>query len=307
MDEKIRAGVYPTMITPYKDNDTLDMDAVDGLVEYYAACKCDGIFALCQSSEIFFLSEEEKIALMKRVYAANRGRMQLVASSHTADDLPTQIKQLGTMAEWGADACVMILNRIARQEESEDVCKRNIEAILNALPGVLFGIYESPYPYKRLASPELLKWCAQTDRIVFLKDTSCRVDDLRAKQAAVEGSNLTIYNANTATLLDSLRLGVCGYSGVMGNFHPDLYVHLLRLHHENNPLADELQAFLTMASWAEKQPYPVNAKYYRQMQGMDIQIHSRSNDASLWNPTLASELRQMLLLENLWRDRLGQP
>ena len=58
MKEKIRAGVYPTMITPYKDDGTLDMNAVDSLVEYYAECNCDGIFALCQSSEIFFLSED---------------------------------------------------------------------------------------------------------------------------------------------------------------------------------------------------------------------------------------------------------
>lgn len=302
--EAIRPGIYPTMITPFTDGNEIDMEAVDALVEYYADCGCDGIFALCQSSEIFFLSDEEKRALMKRVYAANRGRMQLVASAHTADDAQAQIRQLALMAECGADASVIILNRTARSYEGEDACKRSIERILSALPDVRFGIYECPYPYKRVASPELIKWCADTGRIVFIKDTCCRLDELKAKQAAASGTPLTIYNANTATLLDSLRAGLCGYSGIMANFHADLYVKLMQLHKKGDPLADELQAFLTMASWIENQLYPVNAKAYRRMLGMHMGINTRSKDVSLWNPTFESELKQLYMAEQHWRERL---
>jgi len=305
VNASIRPGIYPTMITPFTDSNTIDMEAVDSLVEYYAATECDGIFALCQSSEIFFLSEDEKRALMKRVYAANKGRMQIVASSHTADDLQTQIKQLAMMAEEGADASVIILNRTARSYESEDVAKANMEKILNALPDIRFGIYECPYPYKRVASPELIKWCADTGRIVFIKDTCCRTAELKAKQEAANGTPLTIYNANTATLLESMKLGIEGYSGIMANFHADLYVELVRLFKAGDPLAEALQGFLTMTSWIENQLYPVNAKVYRKMLGMNIGKHTRSKDPSLWNPTFDSELRQMYILEQEWRERLA--
>ncbi len=304
MTNSIRPGIYPTMITPYTDDNQIDMAAVDQLVEYYAETGCDGIFALCQSSEIFFLSEEEKRALMRRVYRANGGRMQLVASAHTASDLSTGVRQLGMMAEEGADAAVIILNRTAEQAESEDVVKTNIERILNALPDVRFGIYECPYPYKRVASPDLIHWCAQTDRIVFLKDTCCRTAQLKEKQIAANGTPLTIYNANTATLLESMRLGIQGYSGIMANFHADLYVELMRLFQAGDPLADELQAFLTTASWIEDQLYPVNAKVYRHMHGMNIGMQTRAKDISLWNATFDSSLKQLNLLEEAWRERL---
>lgn len=305
MNTSIRPGVYPTMITPFTNENSIDYDAVDALVEYYAEAGCDGIFALCQSSEIFFMSDDEKRALMKRIYATNGKRMQIVASSHTAEDLPTQIKQLAMMAEEGADASVIILNRTARSYESEDKCRRSIEKILNALPDVRFGIYECPYPYKRVASPELIRWCAQTGRIVFIKDTCCRVAQLEAKQKAANGTPLTIFNANTATLLDSMRLGVKGYSGVMANFHADLYVALIRLFKAEDPLAEDLQAFLTMASWIENQLYPVNAKAYRLMMGMNIGLHTRAKDPSLWNATFDSELRQLQRMEQCWRERLA--
>ena len=304
MTNSIRPGIYPTMITPYTDDNRIDMAAVDQLVEYYAETGCDGIFALCQSSEIFFLSEEEKRALMRRVYRTNDGRMQLVASAHTASDLPTGVRQLGMMAEEGADAAVIILNRTAEQAESEDVVKANIERILNALPDVRFGIYECPYPYKRVASPDLIHWCAQTGRIVFLKDTCCRTAQLKEKQIAANGTPLTIYNANTATLLESMRLGIQGYSGIMANFHADLYVELMRLFQAGDPLADELQAFLTTASWIEDQLYPVNAKVYRHMHGMNIGMQTRAKDISLWNATFDSSLKQLNLLEEAWRERL---
>ncbi len=38
---------------------------------------------------------------------------------------------------------------------------------------------------KRLLSPELLKWCAETEKFAFLKDTCCDLDQLEAKCKAV--------------------------------------------------------------------------------------------------------------------------
>ena len=38
---------------------------------------------------------------------------------------------------------------------------------------------------------------------------------------------MKLYNANTSTLLESMKYGAAGYSGVMANFHPALYAWLL--------------------------------------------------------------------------------
>ena len=50
MDFKVKGGVYPTMITPYK-NGEIDYEAVDNLVEWYWKQGCDGIFAACQKQQ----------------------------------------------------------------------------------------------------------------------------------------------------------------------------------------------------------------------------------------------------------------
>lgn len=297
--------VFPTMITPYTDDNRIDYEAVEALVEYYAEKKCDGIFALCQSSEIFYLSEDEKREIMKRIMDVNKGRMKIVASSHTACDINTQIKQLGAMADLGADASVIITNRLADPHDSDDVFKRNMEIIMKALPDVKFGLYECPYPYKRIVSAELTRWCADTGRVFFVKDTTCDVKAIKAKIEAAQGTPMSIYNANSATLLESLKVGARGFSGVMANFHADLYVSLINMYKAGDPRAEELQAFLTLSSFIEGHLYPVCAKAYRKMLGMNIGIHSRAYDAANWNPTLDSEIRQLFLLETLVRERLG--
>lgn len=306
MIQSVRPGVYPTMITPYTDDNRVDLEAAAALVDFYAQNGCDGVFALCQSSEIFFLSDEEKRALMRAVAGANKGRMQLVASAHTAWDIQTQIRQLASMAENGADACVIILNRAAAQDEGEDVVRRNIEALLEALPDLSFGVYECPYPYKRMASTELLRWLARTGRVLFFKDTCCLAGLLAERQEAVAGTPLKLFNANTATLLDSLRQGIVGYSGVMANVHPDLYAALFRLHRAGSPDADGLQGFLTMASWVENRCYPVCAKYYHREFGVPMTLRSRVVQRSAWNATLEAEVRALRGWEERVRQWLGR-
>ncbi|MDG0810598.1 hypothetical protein [Cohnella rhizosphaerae] len=60
------------------------------------------------------------------------------------------------MMETGIRSFVMLTNRLATPGESDDVWKRAAERILSALPDVDFGLYECPYPCKRLMNPALL-------------------------------------------------------------------------------------------------------------------------------------------------------
>ena len=65
----IARGIYPTMITPYEDG-KIDYENVKKLVEWYIEKGCSGIFAVCQSSEMWYLSLEERFELGKAVVDA---------------------------------------------------------------------------------------------------------------------------------------------------------------------------------------------------------------------------------------------
>lgn len=290
----IKNGVYPTMITPFTDDNKVDYNAISELLSWYEYRGVDGIFAICQSSEIFYLSFEERLEILKFIMANKPSGMHIVASGHVADDLETQIKEARAFIETGIDAYVFISNRFAKEDESDDVLFNNMKKVADALPEIPFGVYECPYPYKRLLTPDLLKKMADDGRFCFLKDTCCNTEMLKAKHEAVKGSNLKIFNANAATFLESLRMGCSGYSGVMANFHPELYSQLIKAFNEGDlKLADRLQNIVGYMSITECQCYPVNAKYYLSLDGLEMGIHTRSRNSSELNESRKLELVQM--------------
>lgn len=282
------------MVTPFRDG-KIDYPAAGALIEWYLSNGVDGIFAVCQSSEMFCLSLEEREALGRFVVEKTAGRVPVVVSGHISEEHGKQLTELSAMAKTRADAVVLVTNRLAAEEESDEVFKGRLEQILTAIPDCKFGLYECPYPYKRLLSPELLKFCADTGRIGFLKDTSCDAVQIREKLAAVAGTGFQLFNANTATLLESMRDGAAGYCGVMANYHPQLYHWLVR--NVLSKEAETAQAFATVCSWAERRQYPRNAKYHLRLCGVDMTPECRKAFADRWSRTDETEIRA---LHSLW-------
>lgn len=303
--DTIAAGVWPTMVTPFTEHNEIDYKALEEMIEWYIAHGVDGLFAVCQSSEMFLLTLEERVALAEFVNRTAAGRIGVIASGHISDSLEDQIEELRAIAATGVQAIVLVSNRLASEQEDDEIWMGNAAKLLAAVPDIPFGVYECPYPYKRLLTPEVLSWCASTGRFLFLKDTCCHSQEIAEKLAAVAGRNLKIYNANAATLLESLRAGASGYSGVMGNFHPDLYVWLTKNYIKQPKEADELQHFLGLASVIEAQYYPVNAKYYLQLEGLSIGLHTRVKDGEGLTYSNKLEIEQLYELTRRYRERFS--
>jgi 4-hydroxy-tetrahydrodipicolinate synthase len=183
---------------------------------------------------------------------------------------------------------------------------RRLDRLVFALPDhLLLGFYECPFPYKRLISPRIMSYGVESGRFGFLKDTSCSLEDIREKIRIASGSNFKLFNANAATLLESLRAGAAGYSGVMANFHPDLYVRLVEGHRRNPKTAERLQAFLGFASLIERQYYPVNAKYALSLEGLPVTTASRTRDPNGLTGAMRMEVEQMVAVAARFREEAG--
>lgn len=304
MIKTIPDGVYPTMVTPFTDGDRIDYDAVLRLLEWYDG-KVDGIFAICQSSEIFFLSFEERLELLRFIMRNKPAGMTVVASGHTADELERQIYEANAFIAEGPDAYVFISNRLAARDESDEVFIANYGKFVESIPEIALGIYECPYPYKRLMTPETLATLARGGRLKFLKDTCCDTEQIRAKLDAARGTGLKIFNANSSTLLDTLKMGAAGFSGVMGNFHPEIYRWLCQSFREDERRAQMVQDFVGFFSVAECQLYPVNAKYYLGLDGVDMGIMTRSKDPAGMTQSKRLEIEQMHRMTQRFKKAMG--
>lgn len=305
MNREFKNGVWPVMLTPFTDDNQVDYDSLGRLVDWYIESGAAGLFADCQSSEMFFLTLEERIKIAVFTKKRAAGRVPVVVSGHISDTVEAQAEELNAVAETGPDAVILLTNRLALEQESDEIWLLNLKRLLTMLPDELpLGFYECPYPYKRIISPELLKWCADTGRFFFIKDTSCDIENIKSKLRQIKGSRLKLFNANSSTLIETLHMGGSGYSGVMANFHADLYVWLCK-NYETWPEEARLVAdFLTTASMIEKQVYPVNAKYCQEKLGNFESLHTRVKEAKLLSETGKLEVMQLMRLTDLIRKQI---
>ncbi len=299
-------GAWPTMVTPFKENGAIDYDALAKLTDWYMENGADGLFSTCQSSEIFFLSLDERVKLTRFVKAHSGGRVPVIASGHVSHDISDQINELNAIAECGADAVILISNRLAAPDEPDSVLVERLDKIVNALPKeVPLGFYECPYPYKRVLTPEVIRYCTSSGRFYFLKDTCCDIAQIKEKLDLLNGSNMHLYNANTATLVESMKLGGSGYSGVMANFQMKLYSWLVKHWKDDPEITDEVQSILTVCSFVEMKNYPANAKCFLNLNGVKMRETARKGTQIPQNATEILELKQILFLTRQIEKRLG--
>lgn len=143
------------------------------MTDWHIANGVSGLFAVCQSSEMFFLTLEERIKIAQKTVEFAAGRVPVIASGHISDDFKQQAEELNAMAKTGVDAVILITNRLAAQEESDDTWIENCAGLLDKIDSsVPLGFYECPYPYKRILSPKMIRWAAQTGRFYFLTISS---------------------------------------------------------------------------------------------------------------------------------------
>ena len=295
--------VWPVMITPYTEDGAVDYASLERLIQWYEANGVSGLFAVCQSSEMFSLSLRERVGIAR--FVKEHAHVPVIASGHVSADREDQLDELRRVADTGVDALVLISNRMAPDREGAEVWMENLRWLLDRLPdSVPLGIYECPAPYKRLLTDEELAFCARSGRFRFMKDTCCDLETLKRRAAIVRGTPMRLYNANIATLLDSIRAGCDGFSGVMANFHPDLFVWLLNNFERCPKEAERLQAALTMCALIERQCYPVNAKYHLQRLGVLKSAYSRVRAQSELTETFRDEVRQMERLADYMRGLL---
>lgn len=296
----------PVMITPYDLKAKIDFGVVDVLIDFYLAAGVKGFFANCLSSEMYSISEDERLELTRHVVDRVNGRVPIVATGSfglTIEDKAAFVKKI---ADTGIDSVILITGHFAHVHEDDDVLWRRFEKLFTLTGDIPLGLYECPAPYKRLISPQILRRLLDTERLNYHKDTSCNVDSVREKLAVAAGSKLEFYDAHTPNAAASLRLGAAGMSSISGNFYPEVLVWLCN--HVNDPERQEdvgwIQAELQRVDPLIHIAYPMSAKYFLQLRGLPIRTISRAHALEL-TPTQKEVLEGIYLDFKQWCKRLN--
>lgn len=270
----------PVMITPFNLKAKVDLDAVSALIDFYLAAGVKGFFANCLSSEMFSISEDERLELTKHIVQYVNGRVPVVATGSfglTIEDKAEFTKQI---FDTGIDAVIMITGHFAKVDETDDVLLRNFDKMLSLTGDIPLGMYECPAPYKRILTADVFKQLLATNRFVYHKDTSILPENVKAKlDITKDNSKLEFYDAHTPNAQFSLQNGARGMSSISGNFYPEILVWMCKNATDPDKQDDVswLQQELTAVDPLIHIAYPMAAKYFLEKRGLPVRQISRSH------------------------------
>ena len=303
-DEKLPSGLWPVMLTPFTGSNKIDIEALEELTEFYIESGASGLFANCLSSEMFHLSKDERILITKTVVRKVNGRIPVISTGTFSSDENENVRFFKTIYETGTSAVIINSNQLVPQEAKEEDLKLALEKLLKKTESIPLGIYECPVPYKRLLSPQLLKWMGDTGRFPYFKDTSCDSDQLRAKLAAIRGTNLGLYNANIPTALESLREGAQGLSPIGANFIPEIYSFLADNFNDSGKQyqVEKVNRFLSVIDPLVHQNYPFAAKWFLQKRGLKLNTLTRTP----YTPLISQDYIKLNDLLEMFHDIMNE-
>lgn len=288
-------GFIPVMLTPFHDDLSVDYSTLRYLCDYYIEQGAVGLFANCLSSEMYELTDEERMAVIKTVVDQTAGRVSVVATGTFGGNIEEMASFTNQVYSLGVDAVIILNNQFVTEEESDEVFLARMKRWMELTPGVPFGIYECPVPYKRLVSIPVLTELLASGRLCYHKDTSLSIEQVKAKIQAGTGTRFGVYDAYMVHAKASLEAGSMGLSCIQGNFFPNLLADFCL-----RP-SEDFQAFLTENMELMHSAYPTSAKYVMQKQGFPISLATRRKVEPLTND-LKAKLDQLLTSTSRYRS-----
>ncbi len=290
----------PVMITPFLENKKIDFDGLSRLIEFYLSAGVKGFFANCLSSEMYHLTEEERLSLTQHVVKKVNGVVPVVATGSFGTTMKEQVEFAKKIYDTGINAVILITSHFATKTESDEILVKNTMRMLELTGTIPMGLYECPSPYKRIITPEVFKILLETKRLVYHKDTSIDRDKVAAKLALIKNNPLEFYDAHTANATFSIQHGAKGMSAISGNFYPEILVWMCN--HATDALRQDdvkwLQQELVKAEDLISQAYPMSSKYFLIKRGIPLHPISRSS-------TQALTAQQKQTLDGVYQALLG--
>lgn len=296
----------PVMITPFNLKAKVDLNVVSHLIDFYLAAGVKGFFANCLSSEMYSISEDERLELTAHIVRYVNGRVPVVATGSFGLTIEDKAEFSKKIYDTGINAVILITGHYANVDDSDDILLRNFDKMMRLTDTIPLGLYECPAPYKRILSTEVFKTLLASNRFVYHKDTSIELENVKAKLDLVKGTPLEFYDAHTPNATYSLQMGAKGMSSISGNFYPEILVWMCNNANDASKQEDVkwLQSELTRVDPVIHQAYPMSAKYFLQKRGLPVRTISRAYAQEL-TPQQKQTLNEIHTSFLTWCDKLN--
>jgi 4-hydroxy-tetrahydrodipicolinate synthase len=198
------------MVTPFKPDGSVDLDAAAQLAARLVDSGCDGLVLSGTTGESPTTSDDEKIALLRAVVDAVGDRARIIAGAGSYDTAHS-VHLAKASAEAGAHGLLVVTPYYSRPPQAGLIAHFTAVADATDLPVVLYDI--PPRSMVPIAWDSLRK-LAEHPNIVAVKDAK---GDLPGGGQIIAETGLVYYSGDDALNLPWLAMGAVGLISVWGH------------------------------------------------------------------------------------------
>ena len=208
-------GAAVAIITPFKEDGSVDYDTFGKIIEDQIAGSTDAIVVCGTTGESAAMPDEEHLAVVEYCVKKVAGRVPVIAGTGT-NDTQHCINLSQGAEKIGVDALLLVTPYYNKTTQRGLIAHYTKIAESVKLPIILYNV---PSRTGLNIAPETLKELSKVENIVAVKEASGNISQV-AKIAQLCGDDMTIYSGNDDQIVPLLSLGGKGVISVLSNVAP---------------------------------------------------------------------------------------
>lgn len=208
-------GVYTAIVTPFKDDLSIDYDAYRNLLEFQIESGVDGIVVNGTTGEASTLEYEEVIELVKYTVEIVDNRVKVIAGTGS-NSTAKAIKLSQDVEKLGVDG-LLIVTPYYNKGNEEGIYQHYKEIASSVeLPIILYNV---PSRTGVDLSINNIVRLSEIKNIVGIKEASGNLDKIKVIYDSTK--DFSIFSGNDDQIFDILNLGGVGVISVLSNIFPE--------------------------------------------------------------------------------------
>ena len=217
-------GVYPAVLTPFKNDDSIDFTTFTLNLEAQLEAGIDGVILGGSLGEASTLSNEEKISLLRYTKQLVQKRVPVIMN--IAEQATSQAIAAATTAkENGADGLMLLPPMRYKADDNETVQYFKTVAASTALP---IMIYNNPVDYKIMVTLDMFEELAKISNIKAVKESTRDVSNI-TRMINRFGDRYKILCGVDPLAMECLCMGADGWVAGLVDAFPKETVAIYRL------------------------------------------------------------------------------
>jgi 4-hydroxy-tetrahydrodipicolinate synthase len=216
-------GIIPPVVTPFKDDQELDLKRLKAHIDWQIESGVHGIFVLGTTGEFYALDESEKQTVIATAVAHCRGRAPVFAG--TGAETTREVVRLTKMAEKEGVAGVSVITPYFLKPTQAELFEHFRRVAESTKAGVV--LYNNPATCAGLSiEPETVARLAEIPNIIGIKDSSGDLQNTIEILRNTQRDKFSVLNGRDTLILAALQAGVQGAIPASCNIAPEFCVGL---------------------------------------------------------------------------------